>query len=299
MPELPDVTVYVERLMAKVGGKPLNRVRLASPFVLRTAVPPIASVHGQVVREVRRLGKRLVLVFDGGLFLVIHLMVAGRLKWRKPGAAVTGQGVLAAFDFDDGTILFTEVSKKKRASIHVVQGDAALAVFDKGGLDPLTATEAQVAQRLRTERHTLKRSLTDPTLFDGIGGAYGDEILFAAKLSPVVMSDSLDETQVARLTACMRTVLLDWVERHRKRVGEGFPEEVTAFQPEMAVHGKFGTPCPVCASPIQRIVFADRETNYCATCQTDGKLLRDRALSQLLKKDWPENLEELAAMKRW
>lgn len=299
MPELPDVTVYVERLAERWVGRTLRKVRLGSPFLVRTAVPPLASVEGRVVRGVSRLGKRLVVSFDDDLHVVIHLMVAGRLRWRKPGAAVGGKGTLAAFDTDDGTVLFTEAGTKRRASLHVVQGPGALDTFDKGGLDPLTATPAQVAERLRVERHTLKRSLTDPRLFDGIGGAYGDEILFAARLSPLGWSDLVDDEGVARLTVAMRDVLLAWTDRLRTKVGAGFPEEVTAFQDEMAVHGKHDQPCPRCGAPIQRIVHADRETNYCAPCQTGGKLLRDRALSQLLKSDWPENLEELAALKRW
>ncbi|MCB9682555.1 MAG: formamidopyrimidine-DNA glycosylase [Alphaproteobacteria bacterium] len=298
MPELPDVAVYRERLEALTVGRPLDAVRLRSPFLLRTAVPPLSEAHGRVVVGVRRIGKRLALGLDGDLWLVIHLMVAGRLRWRKRGAGIPGRDGLAAFDFADGTLLFTEASKKKRASLHVVAGEAGLADFDRGGLDPLTASVADVRAALTSERHTLKRSLTDPTLFDGIGGAYGDEILHAARLSPVQWSDRVDDAGVARLHAAMREVLTTWTARFRAEVGDGFPEVVTAFRPEMAVHGKFGQPCPVCGDPVQRIVYADRETNYCATCQTDGVLLRDRALSQLLKGDWPKTLEELDELKR-
>lgn len=298
MPELPDVEVYRERLEARLVGQPLLGVRLSSPFLLRTAVPPLAETTGRTFREVRRLGKRLALGLDGDLWLVIHLMVAGRLRWAKAGAKAPGNGGLAVFDVPGGALVFTEVSKKKRASLHVIAGEAGLADFHRGGLDPLTATPAQVAERLRTERHTLKRSLTDPTLFDGIGGAYGDEILHRARLSPVAWSDGVDDEGVARLAEAMREVLTWWTAHLRAEVGEGFPDKVTAFRPEMAVHGRYGLPCPVCGDPVQRIVYADRETNYCPTCQTGGVLLRDRALSQLLKKDWPKTLEELDELRR-
>ncbi|MCB9664020.1 MAG: formamidopyrimidine-DNA glycosylase [Alphaproteobacteria bacterium] len=298
MPELPDVEVYRERLEARLVGQQLLGVRLRSPFLLRTAVPPLSDATGRTFRAVRRVGKRLALGLDGDLWLVIHLMVAGRLRWAKVGAKPPGQGGLAAFDLPTGTLIFTEVSKKKRASLHVVAGEGALADFDRGGLDPLTATPAQVAERLRAERHTLKRSLTDPTLFDGIGGAYGDEILHRAGLSPVAWSDGVDDAGIARLTDAMRDVLTWWTDHLRAEVGDGFPDKVTAFRPEMAVHGRHGQPCPVCGDPVQRIVYADRETNYCATCQTGGVLLRDRALSQLLKKDWPRTLEELEELRR-
>lgn len=297
MPELPDVVVYVERLAALTQGRPLQRVTLASPFLLRTVDPPLADAFGRTVTSVRRIGKRIALGLEGDLWLVLHLMIAGRLRWKKPGTRPPGRGGLATFDFDDGTLVFTEVSKKKRASLHVVRGEAGLAAFDRGGVDPLTATLAQVRRGLTVERHTLKRSLTDPRLFDGIGGAYGDEILHAARLSPVQMSDALSDDDIRRLRTAMRTVLTGWTDRFRQEVGEGFPDVVTAFRPEMAVHGKHGQPCPVCGDPVQRIVYVDRETNYCATCQTGGTLLRDRALSQLLKKDWPKTLEELEELR--
>jgi formamidopyrimidine-DNA glycosylase len=298
VPELPDVLLYVERLADRTVGRPLLGVRLKSPFLLRTVDPPLREASGKTVREVRRVGKRIAIGLDDDLWLVIHLMVAGRLRWRPKGAAIPGQDGLAAFDFEAGTLLFTEASKKKRASLHVVRGDDALAVLDPGGIDPRTASVADVATRLRSERHTLKRSLTDPRLFDGIGGAYGDEILHRAGLSPVAWSDRLDDDAVARLTAAMRDVMIAWVDRFRAEIGDRFPEKVTAFRPEMAVHGKYGEPCPVCGDPVQRIVYEDRETNYCATCQTDGVLLKDRALSQLLKDDWPRTLEELEELKR-
>ncbi len=298
MPELPDVTVYCERLAAHTVGHALQQVLLSSPFLLRTAEPPLSSASGRRVVGVQRLGKRIIWELDDELFLVIHLMVAGRLRWKKAGARPPGRGGLAAFRFEHGTVLFTEVSKKKRASLHVVQGREGLADFDRGGADPRTISAQTLAALLRGERHTLKRSLTDPRLLDGIGGAYADEILHRAKLSPVGWSDRVDDEGVERLRVAMGEVLVEWTERLREAVGAGFPDKVTAFHPEMAVHGKHKEPCPVCASPIQRIVYASRETNYCATCQTGGKLLRDRALSQLLKGDWPRNLEELEALKR-
>ncbi|HMV69895.1 MAG TPA: DNA-formamidopyrimidine glycosylase family protein [Myxococcota bacterium] len=295
MPELPDITVYCDAIAQRAVGATLDAVRLNSPFLLRTVEPALTVCHGRIVREVRRLGKRVVLGLDGDLFLVIHLMIAGRLHWRKRGCGFGGKGGLAAFDLPGGTLLLTEAGTKRRASLHVVAGEAGLSVFDLGGLPPLTATPAEVAVRLRGERHTLKRSLTDPRLFDGVGGAFADEILFEARLSPVTWSDGVDDAGVERLTAALRTVLASWVERLRAERGDGFPEHVTAFRPEMQVHGRFGQPCRACGDPVQRIVHDDRETNYCCTCQTGGRLLRDRAMSQLLKSDWPATLDELMA----
>lgn len=304
MPEYPDVLVYVERLRALVGGHVLAGVRLGSPFVLRTADPPLAAVAGRTVATVEHLGKRIVVGFapdgdDEPLFLVIHLMVAGRLRW-KTGKAPNHRApdVLAVFDFDHGAIVFTEASKKKRASLHLVRGRAAVAGFDRGGLDPFATDAAGFAARMRSERHTVKRSLTDPTLFAGIGNAYSDEILFRARLSPVSMSTSLTDDELATLFDATRAVLTEWADRLRAEVGDGFPDKVTAFRPEMAVHGRFREPCPVCGSPVQRIVHAENESNYCATCQTGGRLLADRALSRLLKDDWPRTIEELEERRR-
>lgn len=304
MPEYPDVVVYVERLAALTRGQPLTAVRLGSPFVLRTADPPLTSVHGMTVRGVERLGKRLIVELSADAdpeptFLIIHLMVAGRLRW-KTGKAVNHRApdVLAVFDFPAGSVVFTEVSKKKRASLHVVRGRASLADFDRGGIDPFAVDEATFRERLRSERHTVKRSLTDPRLFSGIGNSYSDEILFHARLSPVKLSTSFTDEEVGRLYASTREVLAAWTERMRQEVGEGFPDKVTAFRPEMAVHGKYRQPCPVCGNPVQRIVHADNESNYCAVCQTEGRLLADRALSRLLKDDWPRTLEELEEKRR-
>jgi formamidopyrimidine-DNA glycosylase len=293
MPELPDVTVYVERLQALTVGHVLEGIRLASPFVLRTVTPSPKDLAGTKVIGVERLGKRIILAMEGDRFIVIHLMIAGRLRWKEPKAKLPGKLALAGFDFAHGTLVFTEASGKKRASLHLVQGRAGLAEFDRGGLDVYTATPKQFAERLRGERHTVKRSLTDPTLFDGIGNAYSDEILHAAKLSPFRMTTAMDDDEVARLHRAAKAQLLLWTKRLRDEVGDGFPDKVTAFRPEMAVHGKYGQPCPVCGTKVQRIVYADNEANYCPTCQTDGKLLADRSLSRLLKEDWPKTLEEL------
>lgn len=298
MPELPDVVVYVERLAALAGGSPLEGLRVASPFVLRTVAPSPRDLVGARVTGVERMGKRIVFAMEGDRFVVIHLMVAGRLRWKERGAKVPGKIGLAAFDFPTGTLIFTEASPKKRASIHIVAGRAALAEFDRGGLDVFGASAAAFAERLRSERHTVKRSLTDPTLFDGIGNSYSDEILHAARLSPFRMTPSMTDEEIARLhRACIDTLTL-WTRRMREEVGDGFPDKVTAFRPEMAVHGKFGAPCPDCGTPVQRIVYADNEANYCPTCQTEGRLLADRALSRLLKEDWPRSLEELEERRR-
>jgi len=292
MPELPDITVYIERLQALVAGHPLQRVRVLNPFVLRTAVPPIASVEGRRVEGVERLGKRVVLAFDGGLLLVIHLMIAGRLRWLKTGDKPPGKLALAAFEFDNGQLVLTEAGTTRRASVHLLAGRDALAAMDPGGIDVMAADAATFAARLQLENHTLKRALTDPRLFSGIGNAYSDEILHRARLSPVTLTRKLPAADVARLFDATRAVLNEWTDRLRAEAPV-WPEKVTAFRPEMAVHGRYGLPCPVCGTPVQRIVHADNETNYCARCQTGGKLLADRALSRLLKASWPKNIDEL------
>jgi formamidopyrimidine-DNA glycosylase len=293
MPELPDVSVYIESLAPRIVGQRLERVRLASPFVLRTVDPPLAELFGKRVRGLRRLGKRIVIAFDGDLFLVIHLMIAGRLRWRPSGTKVPGKLGLAAFDFSSGTLLLTEASSRKRAALHVVRGEAALGALDPGGLEPLDADLASFRAAVLRERHTLKRTLTDPRILSGIGNAYSDEILHAARLSPVKLTQQLSDEEMARLHAATRSTLLEFAARIRNEVGDGFPEKVTAFRDDMAVHGRYGHPCPVCGTPVQRIVHAENETNYCPTCQTGGKLLADRALSRLLRADWPRTLEEL------
>jgi formamidopyrimidine-DNA glycosylase len=293
VPELPDVTVYVERLRAFLVGRPLRAIRIASPFVLRTVDPQPGELVGKNVTGAKRIGKRIVISFDGDLHAVIHLMIAGRLKWRPPKAKLPGRLALAALDFDHGTLLFTEASKKKRASLHVVRGSDSLRDFDRGGLDVFTSTDAEFAAALREENHTIKRALTDPTVLDGIGNAYSDEILWRAQMSPFVQTRQLDDATMAKLHDATKASLTEWTDRLRAQVGDGFPEEVTAFRPEMAVHGKYRQPCPRCGSPVQHIVYADNEANYCATCQTGGRLLADRALSRLLKSNWPKTLEEL------
>jgi formamidopyrimidine-DNA glycosylase len=318
MPELPDVTLYVERLAPLVVGEVLQRVRLASPFLLRSVEPPLASAAGRRVTGVRRLGKRIVLALDGAaaatgepgargelhppgdagaLFLVLHLMIAGRLRWRPAGAAIPGRNGLAAFDFAPGTLLLTEASPKKRASLTLVRGEAALAALDPGGLEVLDADLASFRAALGRESHTLKRALTDPSIFSGIGNAYSDEILHRARLSPFKRSTELGDEESERLFQATRDTLTEWTERLRRDT-PGFPEKVTAFRPEMAVHGRFGLPCPRCGAPVQRIVYAENEANYCAACQTGGRLLADRALSRLLKADWPRTVAELEERKR-
>ncbi|MBK7977699.1 MAG: hypothetical protein IPK07_32085 [Deltaproteobacteria bacterium] len=293
MPELPDITVYLECLAPRVLGQPIERVRVASPFVVRTAEPPIRAVEGKRVLALRRLGKRIVLALEDELFLVMHLMIAGRLRWRDRGAKVPGKLGLAAFDFPTGTLLFTEPTTRKRAAIHLVGGEAALAAHDPGGIEPLACDEPAFRAVLARENRTLKRALTDPTLVSGIGNAYSDEILHRARLSPVTLTSRLDDETWPRLFDATRSTLIDWTERLRAEVGDGFPEKVTAFRDGMAVHGRFGKPCPDCGAAVQRLVFAENEANYCARCQTGGKLLADRALSRLLKKDWPRSLDEL------
>jgi formamidopyrimidine-DNA glycosylase len=293
MPELPDVTVYVEALECRLARQPIQRVRFLSPFVLRTAVPPISSAEGKRVLGVRRLGKRIVLALEDELFLVFHLMIAGRLRWLSPNEKPPGRITLAVLELPDGALAFTEAGTKRRASLHLVQGEAALAAFDAGGLDVFAADLAAFSRRLKLENHTLKRALTDPRLFSGIGNAYSDEILHRAKLSPIAMTSALSDEQVTRLFDATRTTLADWTGRLRTEAGGGFPEKVTAFRDGMAVHGRFGKPCPVCGAPVQRIRYAENETNYCARCQTGGKVLADRALSRLLHKSWPRNIDEL------
>ena len=299
MPELPDVVVYVEALTRHVVHRRLERINLLSPFVLRSVDPPIESVSGQIVHAVRRVGKRLVFDFGtpGGrepaVFLVIHLMIAGRLRWRapkqKPG--MRPKLILASFEFEHGTVFLTEAGSKKRASIQVVRGEEALGALDPGGLEPLAASLEQFHDALTRENHTVKRSLTDPHLFSGIGNAYSDEILHAARVSPLKQTRALSTDEIRRLHEATRATLTTWIERLRQQTGDGFPEKVTAFHEAMAVHGRFKQPCPVCGSPVQRIVYAENECNYCATCQTNGRLLADRALSRLLKDDWPRSIE--------
>jgi len=293
VPELPDVVVYLDALAPRIVGTTLERVRLASPFLVRSVDPPLTHAFGTKVLGLRRLGKRLVLELSTDLFLVIHLMIAGRLRWKEKGAKVPGKLGLAAFDFTRGTLILTEASTRKRASLHLVRGAEALKAFDMGGLEVLDSTLDEFRAALARERHTIKRSLTDPRIFSGIGNAYSDEILHRAKLSPVTMSDRLTDDDVRRLHDATRTTLREWTERLRNETGEKFPEKVTAFRPEMAVHGRYREPCPVCGSPVQRIVHAENESNYCPTCQTGGKLLADRSLSKVLKADWPKTLEEL------
>jgi formamidopyrimidine-DNA glycosylase len=293
MPELPDVVVYLEALRARIAGRVLEGVRLGSPFVLRSVDPPLAACAGRRVVGLRRLGKRIVIALDDELFLVIHLMVAGRLRWKKAGAKIPGKLGLAAFDFESGTLLLTEAGSRKRASLHVAAGEQALVAHDRGGLEVLDAELPAFADAVRRETHTLKRTLTDPRLLSGIGNAYSDEILHRARLSPFKLTDALTDDEIARLFDATRDVLNEWTRRLSDETGEAFPEKVTAFREQMAVHGRHRQPCPVCGSPVQRIVYSSNETNYCATCQTGGKLLADRALSRLLRKDWPRTIEEL------
>ncbi|MFO1311911.1 MAG: DNA-formamidopyrimidine glycosylase family protein [Burkholderiales bacterium] len=292
MPELPDVELYREALASRVLGKALDRVALRSPFVLRTAVPPIDSLFGRKATSIERIGKRIVIGFEGELFLVVHLMIAGRLQWLPETGKAPGRITLALLDFESGTLALTEAGTRKRASLHVVQGRGALAAFDAGGLDVLTATREAFAARLRSENHTLKRSLTDPSLMSGIGNAYSDEILHRARLSPLAMSQKIGDDEVARLYDATRDVLREWTARLREQTGGQFPAKVTAFRPEMAVHGKYKSPCPVCGAPVQRIVYAENEANYCARCQTRGVVLADRALSRVLHKSYRRTLDE-------
>jgi len=293
MPEYPDVVVYVEHLRRRLIGHVLEKIRLGSPFVVRSADPPLRHAEGKRVLAVSRLGKRIILELEGDLFLVFHLMIAGRLHWVERGKKVPGWRGLAAFDFDDGTLSLTEASSKKRASLHLVRGRDQVSAFDRGGLEVVDADASSFRATLSRENHTLKRALTDPRLFSGIGNAYSDEILHRAKLSPVKLTAQLTSEEQQRLYLATRETLLDWAERLRREAGEDFPEHVTAFRKEMAVHGKFRQPCPVCGASVQRIVHAENETNYCPRCQTGGRLLADRSLSKLLKDDWPRTIEEL------
>jgi len=293
VPELPDVVVYIEHLESRLAGRTLERVRLMNPFVLRSVTPSIASAEGKKVVGVSRIGKRIVIALEGELFLVLHLMIAGRLRWLEKDAKLPGRITLAAFGFQHGMLVFTEAGTKRRASVHLVEGEAALAAMDPGGLDVLAAGFHEFAERVKRENHTLKRALTDPRLFSGIGNAYSDEILHRAKLSPFVQTRSLSEEDLRRLQDATRATLTEWTERLRREAGADFPEKVTAFREGMAVHGRFRKPCPVCGSPVQRIVYAENETNYCARCQTGGKILADRALSRLLKASWPRSIDEL------
>ena len=292
MPELPEITVYLEALETRILGKAMTDARIVNPFVLRSVEPPITRLVGAPVTGLRRMGKRIVVAFEKELFLVIHLMIAGRLRWRPPGGTVTRPAPLAQFEFPDGVLVFTEAGKQRRASLHLVEGEEGLADFDRGGLEVLGASIEQFAERLRSENHTLKRSLTDPTLFSGIGNAYSDEILHRARLSPLLLTAKITDEQIAGLFGAVRDVLTEWTERLRDEAAGEFPEKVTAFREGMAVHGRFGKPCPVCGAPVQRIRYADNETNYCARCQTGGRLLADRAMSRLLKQDWPRTLDE-------
>jgi formamidopyrimidine-DNA glycosylase len=298
MPELPDINAYMCALDARIVGQTLERVRLGSPFVLRTAQPPIDEVQGHAVRELRRIGKRIAIGLDNGLWVVIHLMIAGRLHWRPPGAKLSGRNNLAAFDFSRGSLVLTEAGTKRRASLHVVSGEAALRAMDPGGIEIFSSSADEFRAALSAENRTLKRALTDPRILSGIGNAYSDEILHAAQLSPIVLTHKLQPDEWARLYSATRTTLERWIHRLRSAAERGFPEKVTAFRPDMAVHGRYGQPCPRCGEAIQRIRYADNETNYCARCQTGGKLLADRALSRLLGADWPRTLDELEALKR-
>jgi formamidopyrimidine-DNA glycosylase len=298
MPELPDVELYVSALRRHVAGRMVRRVRVASPFFVRTFDPPVNALEGAIVHSITRMGKRLVWQLDGDLFVVIHLMIAGRMRWRETGEAIPAKVGLAAFDFDEGTLLFTEAGSRKQASMHVVRGRAAAAAMDPGGADVFTMPRDAFASTLRVSNHTLKRQLTDPHVFSGIGNAYSDEILYAAQLSPVKLTQSLTDDEIERLFDAVRDVLRDWTARLQRETGDAFPEKVTAFRPGMAVHGRYGKPCPRCGAPVQRIVYARNEANYCAACQTGGRLLADRALSRLLREDWPKTLEELERAKR-
>jgi formamidopyrimidine-DNA glycosylase len=292
MPELPDITVYVEALERRILGAPLERIRVGSPFVLRSVDPPIAEAEGRPILGVRRMGKRIVLSLDPDLFLVLHLMIAGRLRWRSRGAPVPRGRGLAALDFPAGTVLFTEEGKQHRAGLWLVRGAEELAAHDPGGLEPLDSSADEFAAALTRERHTLKRALTDPHLFSGIGNSYSDEILHAARLSPLQLATNLDQEELARLHAATQRLLTEWTAKLREEVGDGFPEKVTAFRDAMAVHGRYRKPCPACGDPVQRIRYAENEVNYCATCQTGGKVLADRAMSRLLKEDWPRSIDE-------
>jgi formamidopyrimidine-DNA glycosylase len=293
MPELPDIDVYLESLRRRILGRRLNAVRLRSPFLLRTFEPPLEQCQGREVVNLHRVGKRLAIELDGGLILVLHLMIAGRLHWKAAGTSIANRSILAAFDFDVGSLILTEAGSKKRASLHVFQGIESLRRIDPGGLEPLECTEAEFIARLRSENHTLKRALTDPRLFAGIGNSYSDEILHDARLSPVALTSRLQDQEARRLHQSVVHVLTHWRDQLQREAGDEFPENVTAFRPGMAVHGRYGLPCPDCGTAVQRIRYAENETNYCPRCQTGGKVLADRSLSRLLKNDWPRTIEEL------
>jgi len=293
LPEIPDLTVYLERLESLILGEPLSNIALQNPFVLRSVEPPPQVAVGQRVNSLRRIGKRIVIGLDNDLFIVIHLMIAGRLRWRPPGKKITGKLALASFEFPAGTLFLTEAGTTRRAAMHLVKGAEGLKAFDRGGLEPLDVNGKEFAARLRSENHTLKRALTDPRLFSGIGNSYSDEILHRARLSPMQLTSRLTDEQAGALHQATRTVLAEWTERLRREAGNDFPEKVTAFHDGMAVHGRYGLPCPDCAAPVQRIRYATNETNYCARCQTGGRLLADRAMSRLLKEDWPRSIDEL------
>jgi len=292
MPELPDILLYQRALTSRIVGQRLERLRIASPFLLRTADPPVADLTGRTVRAIGRLGKRIVFAFDQDYYAVLHLMIAGRLHWKPPGVRLQGRSALAAWDFPEGSLLLTEAGTKHRASLHVVRGAVALGAHDPGGLDVFRATPEQFRAALTRDSHTLKRALTDPKLLDGIGNAYSDEILHAARLSPLRLTSQLTQEETDRLLQATKQTLTHWIERLQAENGSGFPEKVTAFREGMAVHGRFRQPCPVCGSPVQRIRYAENEVNYCATCQTGGRVLADRSLSRLLKEDWPRSLDE-------
>ena len=298
MPELPDVELYLHALRPRVIGQRIARVRIGNPFIVRTYDPPVSVLEGSVVREVGRMGKRLVFALDDQIFMILHLMIAGRLRWREPGAAIPAKVGLLALDFAPGTLILTEAGSKRQASIHVVRGVAAMREHDRRGLEVLEAGLDTFRERLTAENHTLKRALTDPHIFSGIGNAYSDEILHAARLSPMKLTSALNDDEIDRLYHATRETLHLWVERLQEQAGDDWPDKVTAFHKEMAVHGKFGQPCPVCGKPVQRIVFARNEANYCSACQTGGRLLSDRALSRLLGQDWPKSLEEMENRRR-
>jgi formamidopyrimidine-DNA glycosylase len=293
MPELPDITVYIEALERRVVGRRLDAVRVHSPFLVRTFDPPLDAVRGKMVSGIRRVGKRIAMGLEDELWLVLHLMIAGRLHWKPAGAKIGAKNALAAFDFPDGSLVLTEAGSKRRAGLFVLRGEAALKAVDPGGLEPLAATLDEFRSALDRENHTLKRALTDPHLFSGVGNAYSDEILHRARLSPLVLTRKIGPDEAARLYEATRAVLTEWTDRLRSEAGDGFPEKVTAFRPGMAVHGRFGDPCPDCGAPVQRIRYAENETNYCPRCQTGGRILADRSLSRLLKDDWPRHLDEL------
>jgi len=293
LPELPDITVYIESLEKRILGHTLEQIRITNPFLVRSVEPPIRDTTGKRVTEIRRIGKRIAIGLEDDLWIVIHLMIAGRFRWLARGAKVPGKIGLAAFDFDDGSLILTEAGSTRRASVTVVKGEEALQSIDRGGVEPLECSLEEFAEQLRKENHTIKRSLTDPTLFSGIGNAYSDEILHRARMSPLRLTSKMTDDEIARLFDATQTTLREWIERLRDEAGDDFPKNVTAFREEMAVHGRYGKPCPVCSTPVQRIRYASNETNYCPRCQTEGRLLADRAMSRLLKQDWPKSIDEL------